>query len=301
MANLISPIIPDKRPSVWFYQFFNLSSFIIFFFIAVIVLLEVKFDFIEKMTGDFLKWNNQKRQKLGRMWNIEQQNVVALGQLNELIIEKEEKRKKIETIESFSELFASLKTDRLIQLTKEQFIKIYGSLPETISSKIIDPYKLINYFHRSDWVKTFVFQKETGIEIVMVDGRFGVLKSIMISGNDANYLANFGRTVPSSLENLKELSSRIYDVSEFMDALYKMRKDERDKIIYNPFNFLRWESRFKRVGISEISENNLVQIGFEVHTLNKKEVVIIYVDDFLISSLIQHLAGAEESMPADDF
>ncbi len=295
-----SSIIPDKRPAVWIYQVFNLNSFLIIFFIAAIVLVEVKFDFMEKMTGDFLKWNNHKRQKLGRMWNVERQSITAMGHLSELIIEKEEKRKRIETIENFSELFEFLKTDRLIRLTKGQFVKIYSSLPSTISNKIIDPYNLINYFHRSDWVKTFVFQKETGIEIVMVDGRFGILKSILISGKDANYLENYGKIIPTSLENIEELSSRIYDVSEFMEAIYKMRQSARDKIIYNPFNFLRWGNRLKRVGISEISEDNLVQIGFEIHTLNKKEVVIVYVDDFLISNLIQYLSG-EELAPADDF
>ena len=298
--DLPTSIIPDKRPSVWIYQIFNLNSLIIISFITIIVLVEIKFDFTEKMTGDFLKWNNHKRQKLGRMWNAERQSVTAMGQLSELIVEKEEKRKRIETIEIFSELFEFLKKDRLIRLTKEQFVKIYSSLPSTISNKIIDPYNLINYFHRSDWVKTFVFQKETGIEIVMVDGKFGVLKSILISGKDANYLENFGKTIPTSLENLEELSSRIYDISEFMDAIYKMSQSARDKILYDPINFLRWGNRLKRVGISEISEDNLVKIGFEIHTLNKKEVVIVYVDDFLISNLIQHLSG-EELVAADDF
>ncbi len=298
--DLPTSIIPDKRPSVWIYQIFNLNSLIIISFITIIVLVEIKFDFTEKMTGDFLKWNNHKRQKLGRMWNAERQSVTAMGQLSELIVEKEEKRKRIETIEIFSELFEFLKKDRLIRLTKEQFVKIYSSLPSTISNKIIDPYNLINYFHRSDWVKTFVFQKETGIEIVMVDGKFGVLKSILISGKDANYLENFGKTILTSLENLEELSSRIYDVSEFMDAIYKMSQSARDKILYDPINFLRWGNRLKRVGISEISEDNLVKIGFEIHTLNKKEVVIVYVDDFLISNLIQHLSG-EELVAADDF
>ena len=300
MMDLPSSIIPDKRPAVLIYQVFNLNSLSIIFFIAVIALVEIKFDFTEKMAGDFLKWNNHKRQKLGRMWNVERQNVTAMGQLSELIIEKEEKRKRIETIENFSELFEFLKTDRLIRLTKGQFVKIYSSLPSTIANKIIDPYNLINYFHRSDWVKTFVFQKETGTEIVMVDGQFGVLKSILVSGKDANFLENFGKTIPTSLENLEELSSRIYDVSEFMDAIYKMRHSARDKIIYDPFNFLRWGNSLKRVGISEISEDNLVKIGFEIHTLNKKEVVIVYVDDFLISNLIQHLSG-EELVSADDF
>ena len=74
------------------------SDRIIIFFIAVIVLVEIKFDFTEKMAGDFLKWNNHKRQKLGRMWNVERQNVTAMGQLSELIIEKEEKRKRIENL-----------------------------------------------------------------------------------------------------------------------------------------------------------------------------------------------------------
>ena len=79
-----------------------------------------------------------------------------------------------------------------------------------------------------------------------------------------------------------------------------MSQGARDKILYDPFNFLRWANRLKRVGISEISEDNLVKIGFEIHTLNKKEVVIVYVDDFLISNLIQYLSG-EELVAADDF
>ena len=301
MTDLPPAIIPDKRPAVWFYQILNLNFLVIFSLTLVIILIEVKFDVMEKMTGDFLRWNNHNRQKLGRLWDVKQQSVAAMGQLNELVIDKEEKRKKIETIENFGKLFEFLKTDRLIQLTKEQFVKIYNSLPSAISGKIIDPYNLINFFHRSDWIKTFVFQKETGIEIVMVDGLYGVLKSILISEKDASYLVNFGKTVSTSLEGIEELSSRIYDVSEFMDALSQMREDEQDKIIYNPYNFLRWGSRLKRVGISEISEDNLVQIGFEIHTLNKKEVVIVYVDDFLITSLIQHLSGEEVPVPAGDF
>lgn len=298
MTDLSPPIIPSKRSAVWLYKIFNLNSFIILCSIVIIILVEIRFDFMEKMVGDYLKWHNSERQKLGRMWNVEQQSVAAMGQLNELLIEKEEKQKKTEKIESFRELIEHLKTDRLITLTKEQFVKIYSRLPSTISSKIIDSYNLINYFHRSNWAKTFIFQKETGIEIIMVDGRYGMLKNILISEKDANYLANFGKTVATSLENMEELSSRIYDIREFMDALYKMSEDERNRIIYNPINLLSWGNRLKRVGISEISEDNLVQIGFEIHSFNKKEVVIVYIEDFLILSLIQHLAGEEESAPA---
>lgn len=289
MTNSSLSITHFKKPSVWPYQIFNLNSFLILFFLVIILLVEVKFDLIEKMLGNFLKWHNQERQKLGRIWDIEQQNVAAMGQLNELLIEKEKKREKIGEVESFRELSELLKTDRLITLTKDQFIKIYSRLPSTISSKIIDPYDLIKYFHRSDWVKTFVFQKETGIEIIMIDGLYGVLNSILISGKDEKYLANFGKSIATSLENLEELSNRIYDVGEFMEAFYKMSQDERNKIVLNPFDFLNWGNRLKRVGISEISEDNLVQIGFEIHTSNKKEVVIVYIEDYLISNLIQLL------------
>lgn len=300
MTNYPSSIIPDKRPAVWFYHFINLNSLTIFFFIFFIALVEVKFDFIEKMTGDFLRWNNTKREKLGRVWNVEQQSIAAMGHLNELLIEKEEKQKKVETIDHFSDLFVFFKTDRLISLSNEQFLKIYKNLPSNLSDKIIAPYDLLNYFHRSNWEKTFLFQKETGVEIVLVDDQYGVLKSILISKKDANYLSNFGRTVFASLEKLEEFSNRIYDVNEFMDALYKMKQGDRYKIIYNPFVFLSWGSDLKRIAISDISEDNLVQVGFEIHSSNKKKVVIIYVDDFLISNLIQILAGEVETTPVEN-
>lgn len=288
-----------KRPAVWFYHIFNLNSLVIFSFIVFVLLTEIQFDFIEKMAGNFLKWHNQERQKLGRMWNLEQQSVEARGQLSELLIKKEEKQKQLGNIESFRELLNILKTDRLLSLTKEQFTKIYNRLPSNIASKIIDPYDLVNYFYRSNWIKTFIFRKNTGIEIVMVDAHYGVLNSILISGKDSSYLANFEKTISTSLENIEELNNRIYDVREFMDALYEMSYEERSKIIYSPFNILRWQNRLKRIGISEISEDNLVQIGFELHTLDKKEVVIVYLDDFLISSLIQNLTGEKKSLTDD--
>lgn len=290
MTNLSASLTEPQKPSVWFYQIFNFNSFFIFIFLTTIFLTEVKFDLIEKMAGNFLKWHNHERQKLGRIWDIELQNIEALGQLNELLIKKEKKRERIGGVENFLELFELLKTDPLITLTKDQFIKIYNRLPSTISSNIIAPYDLIRYFHRSGWVKTFVFQKGTGIEIIMIDRQYGVLNSILISERDTKYLANFGKSISTSLENLEELSSRIFDASEFIEALYRMSPEARNKIIPNPFDFLAWGNRLKRIGISEISEDNLVQMGFEIHTSSEKKVVIIYVDDYLISSLIQLLA-----------
>ncbi len=295
MAILTPSIIPNKKPTVWFFKIFNLNSIGIFFFLFALAFFEIKLNLLEKMGGSFLKWHNHERQKLGRMWDLKEKSVVAMGQLNELLIEKEKKREKIKDIESFNELFDLLKTDRLISLTKNQFIRIYKSLPLIISNKIIAPDDLINYFHRSDWDKTFIFKRENNLEIIMVDGNYGVLNSILISEKNAKYLANFKKTLHTSLENIEELSSRIYDVREFMEALYKMSQAERNKFIYNPSEFLGWENRLKRIGISEISENNLVQIGFEIHSFNKKKVVIIYLDDYLIYNLIQHLTGKENS------
>lgn len=295
MAILTPSIIPIKKPTVWFLKIFNLNSIGIFFFLFALAFFEIKLNLLEKMGGSFLKWHNHERQKLGRMWDLKEKSVVAMGQLNELLIEKEKKREKIKDIESFNELFDLLKTDRLISLTKNQFIRIYKRLPLIISNKIIAPDDLINYFHRSDWDKTFIFKRENNLEIIMVDGNYGVLNSILISEKNAKYLANFKKTLHTSLENIEELSSRIYDVREFMEALYKMSQAERNKFIYNPSEFLGWENRLKRIGISEISENNLVQIGFEIHSFNKKKVVIIYLDDYLIYNLIQHLTGKENS------
>jgi len=295
MAILTPSIIPNKKPTVWFFKIFNLNSMGIFFFLFALAFFEIKLNLLEKMGGSFLKWHNHERQKLGRMWDLKEKSVVAMGQLNELLIEKEKKREKIKDIESFNELLDLLKTDRLISLTKNQFIRIYKRLPLIISNKIIAPDDLINYFHRSDWEKTFIFKRESNIEIMMVDGNYGVLNSILISEKNAKYLANFKKTLHTSLENIEELSSRIYDVREFMEALYKMSQAERNKFIYNPSEFLGWENRLKRIGISEISENNLVQIGFEIHSFNKKKVVIIYLDDYLIYNLIQHLTGKENS------
>ena len=295
MAILTPSIIPIKKPTVWFFKIFNLNSIGIFFFLFAFSFFEIKLNLLEKMGGSFLKWHNHERQKLGRMWDLKEKTVVAMGQLNELLIEQEKKREKTNDIESFYELFDLLKTDRLISLTKNQFIRIYKRLPLIISSKIIAPDDLINYFHRSDWDKTFIFKKENNLEIIMVDGNYGVLNSILISGKNAKYLANFRKTLPTSLENIDELSSRIYDVSEFMEALYEMSQEDRKKIIYNASDFLGWENRLKRIGISEISENNQVQIGFEIHSFNKKKVVIIYVDDYLIYNLIQHLTGKKNS------
>ncbi len=295
MAILTPSIIPIKKPTVWFLKIFNLNSIGIFFFLFALAFFEIKLNLLENMGGSFLKWHNHERQKLGRMWDLKEKSVVAMGQLNELLIEKEKKREKIKDIESFNELFDLLKTDRLISLTKNQFIRIYKRLPLIISNKIIAPDDLINYFHRSDWDKTFIFKRENNLEIIMVDGNYGVLNSILISEKNAKYLANFKKTLHTSLENIEELSSRIYDVREFMEALYKMSQAERNKFIYNPSEFLGWENRLKRIGISEISENNLVQIGFEIHSFNKKKVVIIYLDDYLIYNLIQHLTGKENS------
>jgi len=295
MAILTPSIIPIKKPTVWFFKIFNLNSIGIFFFLFVLSFFEIKLNLLEKMGGSFLKWHNHERQKLGRMWDLKEKSVVAMGQLNELLIEKEKKREKIKDIESFNELFEFLKTDRLISLTKNQFIRIYRRLPLITSNKIIAPDDLINYFHRSDWDKTFIFKKENNLEIIMVDGNYGVLNSILISEKNAKYLANFNKTLHTSLENIEELSSRIYDVREFMEALYKMSQAERNMVIYDPSEFLGWENRLKRIGISEISENNKVQIGFEIHSLNEKKVVIIYVDDYLIYNLIQHLTDKENS------
>ncbi len=295
MAILAHSTIPNKKPTVWFYKIFNLNSMGIFIFLSVLVFFEIELNLLEKMGGSFLKWHNHERQKLGRMWDLKEKSVVAMGQLNELLIEKEKKREKIKDIDSFHELFDLLETDRLISLTKNQFIRIYQDLPPIISNKIIGSDDLINYFHRSDWDKTFIFKKVNNFEIIMVDGNYGVINSILISEKNSKYLANFKKTMHTSLENIEALSSRIYDVREFMEALYKMSQEERNKVIYSPSEFLGWGNRLKRIGISEISENNLVQIGFEIHSSDNKKVVIIYVDDYLIYNLIQHLTGIENS------
>ncbi len=269
---------PEVKPS---FKWLGLPFLITF----LVVFVEFQFNLVEVALGGYLASKNEGREKLGRIYTLEEKNISAQGGLESIFEDLEREREEIESSEGVDKIKEILNNRGDIVLSKSKFLSIYNSIPKGLSARMIQPFDLLEFVNDSNWNRTFI-QKRESVKIYLVDENNRVLKSFPLMLEDFNLIRDFEKQAQTTLENSKEYEQNIYEAQEFLRAFNSLPTSYRQQIINNPFKLIEWGENLKTVGISSEVQNGTREVAFEVkfgsQTLVHKFLANTKAIDFLL-------------------
>ena len=267
----------------------GLNFFCVLCLLALLFFFEVRSHFTERLLGYYLYWQNDSRQKIGRMWEVRDKNIAAQGSIEEVASDLKEVKAQVLNLSTFRDLFLLMEKEGDLAISKNQFIALQQNLPAELAEIFFSPFDLLSLYYGSDWDRAFFIKDGMEVEALLVDSGNRVLKKTTVDEEQKSLVKFMGEVVEKPLDEIDEFKNRIYGVEEFFSKLQRMDTLGRAKVFQEPSRFFKWGNRLKRVGISEFSRSGWIKIGYELENGLNKETAVFELDEFLIYELMDHL------------
>ena len=243
--------------------------------VLVIVISELRFDWIEQMMGSFLVSTNVTRPESGAIWEIGKQTRTAHQAIDKIVTDRRSSYREAENATSFKQIATTIQPEEWLLVPPDLFRELYLELPPEVATEIIPSFELLELINNQDWERTYFEKDGNGLNIYMLDKDNRVLKRLPISP-DLLYMMNYSDVAfGERLDNFPIFEGRIYPGTLFFKALKNLTPEVRDGLIRRPEHLLRAPGNIARVGISDEAISGFIQIGFEIESGAQKMVILL--------------------------
>lgn len=209
-------------------------------------------------------------------------------------------QREAQTAENFSQILQTLSTTEQVVISADHFRELYVGLPPDLAREMMSPFAMISLLNRREWERT-VFQKSSvGMTVYLLNSTNGVLRQLAFPERLIARIGRSEKAVGRQLEDIRAFSNRIYDAGRFFEALEGLPEDVRRNIIPWPETLLEKDGPIARVGISDEINDGTIDIGFEIITPNRMEVITMESKDWAVWQLSPFLGSARETDPPSD-
>ena len=253
--------------------------------IASTIILEMRFDWVERILGTYLVTTNAVRPESGAVWEKGRRTRTARKSLEKIITDRQTSQREARSAETFSQIAASLSAGQGAMLSAERFRQLYLEMPRTVSQEIISAFDLLKIAGQGNWQRTYFEKSGDDLVAYLLDAENRVLREIEVP---ANALAQMGREDALKAETLEDLPSyknRIYPAARFFEALASFPEEIRRSMILNPETLLRPSGRIVRVGISDEAVSGYIELGFEFVSGNRRQVILAQGQEWAVLKL----------------
>jgi len=243
--------------------------------VLVIVISELRFDWMEQTLGSFLVSTNVTRPESGAIWEIGKQTRTAHQAIEKIVTDRRSSYREAENATSFKQIAATIQPEEWLLVPPDLFRKLYLELPPEVAQEIIPSFELLELINNRDWERTYFEKDGNGLNIYMLDKENRVLKRLPISP-DLLYMMTYSDvTFGKKLENFPIFVGRIYPGDLFFKVLRNLTPEVRDGLIRRPEHILRVPGNIVRVGISDEAISGFIQIGFEIESGAQQMVILV--------------------------
>jgi hypothetical protein len=277
-------------PAEWFKRICSVLNLAVLSVICIIVISEFRFDWCERLVGNYLSFTNDTRPENGAIWDAGRHMVNALQSLDQMALARESAGRTVRTAESFSDLAAKLGSGEWATLDKARFRELYLSLPPYRRRNVVDPVRLVWLLNGGVTDRIFCEGRMGGIKIFFIDTRNRVVQQVDL---DLQTLGNNGShaVIPGTLENAPEFFGKIYPASLFFTAVSRLPGDMRADLILDTEDLLSENGLLGRVGVGNSAQDGFIRLGFEFHHLGESRVVEVKAREWAIWQLTLVLRG----------
>ena len=279
----------------------------IMFFLPVVVLFPLEFygKIIERGIGNYLKWQNNARPQLGRVWDKDRQTILAQTKVQSIRSLLDSKQESAEAIDSLKALFENTEPSFPLVLSRKKFLDLYYDFPGQWSVRIISPFELISIDSKYNWTRVLLKRFGQWFTISFLDSHNIPVHEVFVA-TDALKEVQATRTVKQGrLEEIGFKKDRVYSVAVFLPLLQTLDPKTQYAVFPDPRWFLSKDYSITRIGVRELesSKKSLpsLEFGIEYNTDYYTGVLLIPVFQEIANNLLSQIERTNFDIWGEEF
>ena len=273
----------------WSQRALGLRPVLVTLLVFCVIILEMRFDWMERVLGTYLMTTNSVRPESGAIWEKGHQARTAQKTLEKIVTDRQISQREARNAESFAQITANLSTGQGVMMSVDRFRNLYLQLPQAVSQEVISVFDLLRIASDGRWRRTYFENSGTGLIVYLLDGDNRVLHRIDISAHLLNQLDPQSSTMVESLEDLPKFKNRIYPAERFFNALDVFDEESRRNMLPYPEMLLKQAGQIVRVGISDEAAAGFIELGFEIRNSARRMVVVVQGQEWAVWRLRSYL------------
>jgi hypothetical protein len=282
----------------WTSRIFSFRSLFIGLLFLMVIISELRFDWVEQTVGSFLVTTNAKRPESGIIWEIGNQTRKAQKTLEQIVTDKQSSQREARNATSFKHIAATIQPDQWIMISPDRFRFLYLKLSPETAEEILPPLELLTLINNRQWDRTYFEKDGNGLKIYLLDKNNRVLKQLEISPDLLYYMEQSEMEVAESLNYFQKFENRIYPADRFFHVLQSLDENVRKGVLLRPENLLRIPGQITRVGISDEAISGFIELGFEIESGTQQTVLLLQGHEWAVWRLRSILERQEMKGPA---
>ncbi len=258
----------------YFRRWIAWHSILLFGFVAVLLVTEYRFDWLESVIGSYLVTTNGARPESGTIWEQGRQSELARQTLNAYTNQRQDVQREVRGASSLAQVVEGLGNDRGAMISAAHFIELYLKLPPALAYEVVSPYTLLGQLTTQKWQRTFFDKQDRQLAIYLLDDQNQVLHRIAVGEELIEYIRQGEIAIHSGLHQLGDFAAHVYPADEFFSTLSTLPEEVRKGIVASPEELLRISGRIVQVGISSRPMGDATELGFEVEDLQGSKVIL---------------------------
>jgi hypothetical protein len=282
----------------WAKRIFALRPMLLLLVLSSIFILELRFDWIERILGSYLVTTNSERPESGAIWEKSHQTRTAQQTLEKILTDRQTMQREARNAATFTQIAANVALGKGVMLSADHFRKLYLRLAPSIANDIISPFELLGLVSEGRWRRTFFEKSITGLMIYLLDANNRVLRQLELDSVLLSQLKRGEVALAESLDQLPIFENRIYPADQFFNSLESFPEEVRRSMLPHPERLLEVSGQIVRVGISDETLSGFIELGFEFFDGTQHHVVLVQGHEWAVWRLRSHLEGMDMEKPA---
>ena len=277
----------------WAKRVIGLRPILMLILVSSIFILELRFDWAERILGTYLATTNSERPESGAIWEKSRQTRTAQQTLEQILTDRQSLQREARSAATFTQIAANVTSDNGVMLSADHFRQLYLRLPPSIAYEVISPFDLLKVVSDGRWHRTYFEKSGAGLMIYLLDANNRVLQQLELGAVLLSQLKRGEMALAESLDELAIFESRIYPADRFFNALEAFPEDVRRSMVPQPETLLEMPGRIMRVGISDETQSGFIELGFEFHNGTERRVVLVQGHEWAVWRLRSNLEGLD--------
>jgi hypothetical protein len=268
--------------------------------ILLLLVLEFRFDWMEKALGSYLATTNQKRPETGLIWETAHNTQQALDSLDEITIDRETVQRNARGANDLSDIASLIADGQSVMISSDHFRSLYMKLARSIASRILSPTELLQLLGENQWERTYIRKIGARLSIYLIDRDNRVLREIVVPDDVLVQIERPHTVFEGSLEKWGARPEETYPADLFFSALDSLPDDIQNEILVQPERILNESGRPVRVGFSPQLQTVWVDIGYELEDGSQRRVYVLPAREWALWQLrtvLENMSSPNHTSP----
>jgi hypothetical protein len=278
-----------KSFNAWLRRVFALRPVLVTLLIGSIIVLEMRFDWVERALGAYLVTTNSTRPESGAIWEKGRQTQTAQKTLEKIVTDRQASQREARSAETFSQIAAGLSDGQSAMLSAENFRQLYLKLPREAAGEVLSAFELLKISAQGNWRRTYFEKNGRDLTVYLLDAENRVLRRIDVSADGMLQLEREDSLTGETLKDMSNFKNRVYPAERFFKALDSLPEDIRRNVIPDPETLLKPSGQIVMVGISDEAVSGYIELGFEFVLGARHQVILIQGHEWAVWRLRSYL------------